>query len=94
MEARLTAGCDVGGVAEQASAPPGVRRHQLVTRQGPVFQAVRFDVFPGGCVISRIRAVPSSQAEVMGAVPDILGYVTREQLSQALDQRSGGRLHL
>jgi membrane-associated phospholipid phosphatase len=94
MEARLTAGCDVGGVAEQASAPPGVRRHQLVTRQGPVFQAVRFDVFPGGCVISRIRAVPSSQAEVMGAVPGILGYVTRDQLSQALDRRSGGRLHL
>ncbi|HJW35749.1 MAG TPA: hypothetical protein VJ769_03865, partial [Actinomycetes bacterium] len=94
MEARLTAGCDVGGVAEQASAPPGVRRYQLVIRQGPVFQAVRFDVFPGGCVISRIRAVPSSQAEVMGAVPDILGYVTRDQLSQALDRRSGGRLHL
>ena len=94
MEARLTAGCDVGGVAEQASAPPGVRRYQLVTRQGPVFQAVRFDVFPGGCVISRIRAVPSSQAEVMGAAPDILGYVTRDQLSQALDRRSDGRLHL
>ena len=73
MEARLTAGCDVGGVAEQASAPPGVRRYQLVTRQGPVFQAVRFDVFPGGCVITRIRAVPSSQAEVIGAAPDILG---------------------
>jgi hypothetical protein len=94
MEARLTTGCEVAGVAEQASAPPGVRRYQLVTRQGPVFQAVRFDVFPGGCVISRIRAVPSSQTEVMGAVPDILGYVTRDQLSQALDRRSGGRLHL
>ena len=94
MEARLTAGCDIGGVAEDPSAPPGVRRYQLVTRQGPVFQAVRFDVFAGGCVISRIRALPSSQAEVMDAAPDILGYVTRERLSQALDQRSGGRLHL
>jgi hypothetical protein len=30
----------------------------------------------------------------MGAGPNTLGYVTREQLSQALDQRSGGRLHL
>jgi tRNA A-37 threonylcarbamoyl transferase component Bud32 len=94
MEARLTAGCDVGGVAEDPSAPPGVRRYQLVTRQGPVFQAVRFDVFAGGCVVTRIRALPSSRAEVMDAVPGILGYVTREQLSQALDQRSGGRLHL
>jgi hypothetical protein len=94
MEARLTAGCDVGGVAEDPSAPPGVRRYQLVTRQGPVFQAVRFDVFAGGCVVTRIRALPSSRAEVMDAVPGILGYVTREQLSQALDQRSGGRLDL
>ena len=94
MEARLTAGCEVGGVAEVASAPPGVRRYQLVTRQGPVFQAVRFDVFPGGCVVSRIRALPASQVEVVAAAPDILGYVTRQQLSQALDRRSGGRLHL
>ena len=59
MEARLTAGCDVGGVAEQASAPPGVRRYQLVTRQGPVFQAVRFDVFAG-----RLRRHPDQGAPV------------------------------
>jgi hypothetical protein len=30
----------------------------------------------------------------MAAAPDILAYVTRDQLSQALDRRSGGRLHL
>jgi hypothetical protein len=34
------------GVAEQASGQPGVRRYQLVTRQGSVFQAVRFDASP------------------------------------------------
>jgi membrane-associated phospholipid phosphatase/tRNA A-37 threonylcarbamoyl transferase component Bud32 len=94
MEARLTAGCDVAGVAEQPSGQPGVRRYQLVTRQGPVFQAVRFDVFPGGCVISRIRALPASQAEVVTAAPGILGFTSREELSQALERRSGGRLHL
>jgi hypothetical protein len=94
MEARLTAGCDVAGVAEQPSGRPGVRRYQLAGRQGPVFQAVRFDVFPGGCVISRIRALPSSQAEVMAAAPGILGFTSREELGQALERRSGGRLHL
>ena len=82
------------GGGRAGSAPPGVRRYQLVTRQGPIFQAVRFDVFPGGCVHLPDQGAPSSQAEVMDAVPDILGYVTRERLSQALDQRSGGRLHL
>jgi hypothetical protein len=94
MEARLTAGCDIAGVAEQPSVQPGVRRYQLVTRQGPVFQAVRFDVFPGGCVISRIRAAPDSRAEVMATAPGILGFTSREQLSQALERRSGGRLQL
>jgi tRNA A-37 threonylcarbamoyl transferase component Bud32/membrane-associated phospholipid phosphatase len=94
MEARLTASCEVGGVAEQPSGQPGVRRYQLDTRQGPVSQVVRFDVFSGGCVITRIRALPSSRAEVMAAAPGILGSVSREALAQALEQRSGGRLHL
>jgi tRNA A-37 threonylcarbamoyl transferase component Bud32 len=94
MEARLTAGCEVAGVAEQPSGQPGVRRYQLVTRQGPAFQAVRFDVFPGGCLITRIRALPASRSEVMAAAPGILGFASREELSQALERRSGGRLNL
>jgi tRNA A-37 threonylcarbamoyl transferase component Bud32 len=94
MVARLTAGCDVGQATEQASGQPGVRRYQLVERQGPDFSAVRFDVFPGGCVTTRIRALPSSRAEVTGAAPGILGYTSRQALAQALEQRSRGRLHL
>ena len=81
-------------MAEQPSGQPGVRRYQLVTRQGPVFQAVRFDVFSGGCLISRIRALSASRAEVMAAAPGILGFASREELSQALERRSDGRLHL
>jgi tRNA A-37 threonylcarbamoyl transferase component Bud32/membrane-associated phospholipid phosphatase len=92
--ARLTAGCDVGQAAEEASGQPGVRRYQLVERRAPDFSAVRFDVFPGGCLTTRIRASASSQAEVTGAAPGILGFTPRDQLAQALEQRSGGRLHL
>jgi tRNA A-37 threonylcarbamoyl transferase component Bud32 len=94
MVARLTAGCDVGQAAERASGQPGVRRYQLVERQGPDFSAVRFDVFPGGCLTTRIRALASSQAEVTAAVPGIIGFAPRAMLAQALEQRSGGRLHL
>jgi hypothetical protein len=94
MAARLTAGCDVGQAAEQASGQPGVRRYQLVERQGPDFSAVRFDVFPGGCVTTRIRALASSKAEVTAAAPGILGFTPRQQLALALEQRSGGRLQL
>jgi tRNA A-37 threonylcarbamoyl transferase component Bud32 len=94
MVARLTAGCDVGQATEQASGQPGVRRYQRVVRQGPAYSAVRFDVFPGGCVTTRIRALASSLAEVTAAVPGILGYTSREALAQDLERRSGGRLHL
>jgi hypothetical protein len=94
MVARLTAGCDVGQAAEQASGQPGVRRYQRVERQGPVYSAVRFDVFPGGCLTTRIRALPSSRAEVTAAAPGILGFTPRPQLAQALERRSGGRLRL
>jgi hypothetical protein len=94
MVARLTAGCDVGQATEQASGQPGVRRYQRVERQGPAYSAVRFDVFPGGCVTTRIRALDSSRAEVTGAAPGILGYTSREALAQDLERRSGGRLHL
>jgi membrane-associated phospholipid phosphatase/tRNA A-37 threonylcarbamoyl transferase component Bud32 len=94
MVARLTAGCDVGQATEQASSQPGVRRYQRVERQGPAYSAVRFDVFPGGCVTTRIRALDSSRAEVTGAAPGILGYTSREALAQDLERRSGGRLHL
>jgi tRNA A-37 threonylcarbamoyl transferase component Bud32 len=94
MVARLTAGCDVGQAAEQAFGQPGVRRYQLVERQGPDLSAVRFDVFPGGCVTTRIRALAPSKAEVTAAAPGILGFTPRQQLAQALEQRSGGRLQL
>jgi tRNA A-37 threonylcarbamoyl transferase component Bud32 len=74
MVARLTAGCDVGQAAEQASGQQGVRRYQRVERQAPDYSAVRFDVFPGGCVTTRIRALASSQAEVTAAAPGILSF--------------------
>jgi membrane-associated phospholipid phosphatase/tRNA A-37 threonylcarbamoyl transferase component Bud32 len=94
MVARLTAGCDVGQAAEQASGQPGVRSYQLVERQGPDFSAVRFDVFPGGCVTTRIRAPAPNRTEVTAAAPGILGFTPRQQLAAALERRSGGRLQL
>ncbi|MFL5879498.1 MAG: hypothetical protein ACJ782_05270, partial [Actinomycetota bacterium] len=47
-----------------------------------------------GCVTTRIRALASSKAEVTAAAPGILGFTPRQQLAQALEQRSGGRLQL
>jgi tRNA A-37 threonylcarbamoyl transferase component Bud32 len=94
METRLTAGCEIGGVAEAPSGQPGVRRYQLDTRQGPVFTTVRFDVFQGGCLITRITAPETHRAEVLDGSAGIIGFVSRDMLGQALADRSGGRLHL
>jgi hypothetical protein len=94
LETRLTAGCEIGGVAEAPSGQPGVRRYQLDTRQGPVFTTVRFDVFQGGCLITRITAPETHRAEVVDGSTGIIGFVSRDSLGQALAERSDGRLQL
>jgi hypothetical protein len=94
LVARLTAGCDTGQAAEEPSGRAGVRRYQRVERQAPMFTVVRFDVFPGGCLTTRIRTPTANRAEVTGSATGILGFTSRDQLSQDLERRSGGRLHL
>jgi hypothetical protein len=94
MVARLTAGCATGQAAEEPSGQEGVRRYRLVERQAPFFTVVRFDVFPGGCLTTRIRTPTVNRAEVTGSAAGILGLIPRGQLGQALEQRSGGRLQL
>jgi hypothetical protein len=94
MVARLTAGCDLTGAAEEASGQPGVRRYQRVEDQTPVWRAVRLEVFPGGCLTTRITAPQSYRAEVAASAGDILGFTSRQTLVQELARRSDGRLHL
>jgi hypothetical protein len=94
MVARLTAACDTGRAAEEASGRQGVRRYQLVERQAPQVTVVRHDVFPGGCLTTRIRTPAVNRAEVTSSAAGILGFTSRDQLRLALEQRSRGRLHL
>jgi hypothetical protein len=95
MEVRLTAACHTGQATELAAAgQAGVRRYQRVERQAPAYRAVRYEVFPGGCVTNRITAPPAHQAEITAGSAAILGYTARDELRRALEERSGGRLHL
>jgi hypothetical protein len=55
---------------------------------------VRYDVFAGGCLTTRIRTPAVNRAEVTGTAAGIVGFTSRDQLRQALEQRSGGRLRL
>jgi hypothetical protein len=94
MVVRLTAGCDPAGATQIVSDQQQVRRYQRTESLTPRLSAVRFDVFAGGCVTTRVRA-PAGQGFVLATeVPLILGFTTRQALAQALAQRSEGRLQL
>jgi tRNA A-37 threonylcarbamoyl transferase component Bud32/membrane-associated phospholipid phosphatase len=94
MVVRLTADCDIGGAAEAVSEEPGVRRYLRFERLSPQFVATRFDLFPGGCLTTQLTAPKAQRSTLTGEAPLILGFTTRQALQQALEQRSGGRLHL
>jgi len=94
MVVRLTATCDLTGATEVPSDQPSARRHQRIEQLAPRFTAIRFDTFPGGCVTTRLTTPAKWRAELTSQAPLLLGFTTRATLSQALEERSNGRLHL
>jgi tRNA A-37 threonylcarbamoyl transferase component Bud32/membrane-associated phospholipid phosphatase len=92
---RLTAACDPAGAVQGPSATAGVRHLQRTeSSAGGEFTATWYDLFPGGCVTSRLHLTTDPNGEFAAQAPQVLGFTTRQTLQQALDQRSDGRLHL
>jgi tRNA A-37 threonylcarbamoyl transferase component Bud32/membrane-associated phospholipid phosphatase len=87
---RLTAAaaCDLAGMTKVSSEQSGARRYVSVDR------ATRAYTFLGGCVTQRFRAAGPSAARMSDTAATEVGLITREQLRQALSQRSHGRLQL
>jgi hypothetical protein len=95
LEVRLAATCDPGNAVEGPSPVTGVRHFQRIeSSTGGGFGATWYDRFPGGCVTSRLRLTTDPNGELAAQAPQVLGFTTRETLRRALDERSGGRLHL
>jgi tRNA A-37 threonylcarbamoyl transferase component Bud32/membrane-associated phospholipid phosphatase len=94
MVVSLTAGCDPAGALQIVSDQRQARRYQRTESSDAGFSATRFDVFPGGCVTTRLTAPAERGVSVATDAPQILGFTSRQTLQQALEQRSGGRLHL
>jgi hypothetical protein len=94
MVVQFTATCDAGGADEVGSGQPGVRRYQRLDTGASGAATVRFDVFAGGCLTSRLVAPPGEQPALAVEAADLIGYTTRERLEQLLERRSHGRLHL
>jgi tRNA A-37 threonylcarbamoyl transferase component Bud32 len=94
MVVRLSASCDLTGAKEVTSEQPGARRYLRVEPNSTEFSATRAYTFPGGCVTQRYRATGPSALRLSDTASTEFGFITREELRQALSQRSHGRLEL
>ena len=86
---RLTATCPHTTTAGQTIAP-GVTRFHL---EGPPSTSEVADVFRGGCITYRAEA-GSASARLLDQAQRAVSFQTRDDLRQALQRRSGGRLDL
>jgi hypothetical protein len=91
---RLTAACDLAGTAEVTSEQAGARRYLRIDQNTAGFSATRAHAFPGGCITARISAPAASGQQLTTETSSAIGFTTREQLRQALSQRSDGQLQL
>jgi hypothetical protein len=87
---RLTATCAVYTAAAGQTIAPGVTRFHL---EGPRSTSEVADVFRGGCVTYRAEA-GSASARLLDQAQRAVSFRARDDLRQALQRRSGGRLDL
>jgi len=71
----------------------GARRYVRVDRNSTGSSTTRSYVVPGGCITARFSA-PAAQQHLAGETSSMIGFTTRQQLAQALSDRSDGRLDL
>jgi len=94
VELRLTATCDPARTVEVPSGQPGVRRYQRTAKTPGAYSAVWYDRFAGGCVTSRLYSRTDVEGRFASELPNVLGFISRPALDNALQTRSRGRLHL
>jgi tRNA A-37 threonylcarbamoyl transferase component Bud32/membrane-associated phospholipid phosphatase len=90
----LTASCDLTGATEVTSEQSGARRYLRVDPNSTEFSATRAYTFPGGCITQRFRSAGPSALRLSDTASTEFGFITRDELRQALSQRSSGRLTL
>jgi tRNA A-37 threonylcarbamoyl transferase component Bud32/membrane-associated phospholipid phosphatase len=92
--ARLTAACDTTGAAAVPASQPGTHRYTRVERRTDEFSTTVYDQFPGGCVTYRLHSRSDLKGGFASELPLLFRFTSRQALRQALEERSGGRLHL
>jgi hypothetical protein len=93
LKVELRAACDLTGATEVTSERRGARRYVRIDRGATEFSATRSYVVPGGCIVVRFTA-PAAQQDLATETASAIGLTTRQDLAEALSQRSDGRLQL
>jgi hypothetical protein len=86
---RLTAACDLAGAKQVTSEQLGATRWYRARDNTRIYK-----FSGGGCVTQRFSGAGPSALRMSDTAATEVGFVTREQLRQALSRRSGGRLQL
>jgi tRNA A-37 threonylcarbamoyl transferase component Bud32 len=88
---RLSAVCGLQTTGAGQAIAPGVRRFQV---QEPGRPRQVADVFPGGCVTYQPGPGTAAPAALLDEAQRVITYRTRDNLRDALQHISGGRLQL
>ncbi len=91
---RLSATCDTTGASQRPSDQPGAQRYERTDQGRSGRAATWYTVFPGGCVTAQLDWTSAADAGFATEARSIIDFTTRQALQQALEERSGGRLHL
>jgi tRNA A-37 threonylcarbamoyl transferase component Bud32 len=94
LRVELTTACDLTGATEVPSEEPGARRYLRMDRAAAGTSATRAYTFPGGCVTQRYSGAAPSALRMSDTAATDLGFTTRAELREALEERSDGRLQL
>ena len=85
----LSATCDVSGARLVPSDQPGTRRFERQLSQRPQFAALRFYVFPGGCVTYQFSFAPGASSLLAIPVNGAVGLVPRSRLVDQIRSTEG-----
>jgi tRNA A-37 threonylcarbamoyl transferase component Bud32 len=89
---RFAATCAVPTSGDGQTVAPGVRRFRII--QGPVSRPEVVEVFPGGCVTYQPEPGIGPSGPLLDQAQRAVTYRTRDDLREALQRRSDGRLQL
>jgi hypothetical protein len=97
LELRFAESCDTTGAAEVAPDVSGAQRYERPPVERSDTVLTWYERFDGGCAtvqLSSQSTEPVVLDEVTRQAGQVIGFVTRSELADALDERSDGRLQL